>query len=720
MKKILADQFGKQQRWVVWKYQTLKGKKTKFPYAINGKKASSTDKKTWCDYAAAAASANDEKLGFDGVGLVFTPSQTLIGIDIDHCVTGKSVTHPLKSQIERLIEVADTYCELSPSKEGLHLFLQLDEAFTPKHNKKAPYELYTKGRYFTVTNESFGPVKNVRSVTIEEVEKILSIIEYPWESTKEPAVPNSKGNTPHDALGTAGSLVDPLDDKAVLNKMFASKNGEDIKRLYDGDISDYGKDASKADMALCAHLAFWTGRNKVQMEKIWLLSPLGSREKTKTRLDYRSRTLDAAIKNCKEIYTPPLQSSKVLDLLFTKNREGNKIYTQNTENICRILRKHPDFAGHLKFDAFKNVLLYKNNPLKDSQIIDIQTQISILFSVFGRVGKEMVYDAIVKVSFENEFDSAADYIKAIRWDGENRLDSWLTETYGTPNDEYHKTVGANWLKGLVKRIIEPGCKFDYVLVLEGKQGSKKSTSLAILGRDWHVETTMGTDNKDFFMQFQGKAIIEFSEGETMSRTEVKKMKAIITTQVDRYRAPWGKVSMDFPRRCVFAMTTNQEEYLKDETGNRRWLPVSVRLPQANVQWLADNRDQLFAEAYHRVVEKNETVYEFPEEQTALEQHKRRVEDPNLDAITDWYYSTLTPTQRGVGITVHQVMRDALHAGFFSRPMTKYEQMAIVDVLKNFLKLDRKRQMVDSKREWKWFNNVDVAIEEEVVPSSMTF
>lgn len=722
MKKVLAMQFGKSERWVVWRYETLKGKKTKIPYHPDGKKASSTDKKTWVDYETAAIAANDPALKFDGVGLVFMPSATLLGIDIDHCITAGKITHPLKKQIEKLIKNADTYCELSPSGEGMHLFLQLEEAYTLKANKKAPYELYTSGRYFTVTNMPFGEVKKVRTVSIDEMEGLLSIIEYPW--TKDAGAARGSDNTSNSTAAPA-SFVDALDDKQVLQKMFGSKNGETVKALYDGDMSEYGNDASKADMALCAHLAFWTRRDKPQMERLWLLSPIGSREKTQKRLDYRSRTLDNAIAHCKEVYTPPLHSSKTLDLLFTLDSQSKRQYTQNTENMCRILRKLPDFSGRFRYDIFKNVYELKDfrtnewRAYEDTDCIDVQTRISILFPVFQRVGKEMVYDAIMKVSRECQIDSAADYIKSIKWDETPRLDTWLSNVFGTPTDEYHSAVGSNWLKGMVKRIIVPGCKFDYVLVLEGKQGSKKSTSLAILGGDWHVETTMSTESKDFFMQFQGKAIVEFSEGETLSRTEVKRMKAIITMQSDKFRPPYGRVSIDFPRRCVFAMTTNQDEYLKDETGNRRWLPVKVVLPQANVEWLLANRDQLFAEAYHRVIEKNETIYEFPEEITAAEQHKRRVQDPNLDAVEDWYYNVLKPHERAAGITVYQVMRDALNNGFINHPLTKHEEMTIADMLKNFLTLDRKRVIVESKRTWKWYNKIDVAVE-ETVPSSIAF
>lgn len=399
-----------------------------------------------------------------------------------------------------------------------------------------------------------------------------------------------------------------------------------------------------------------------------------------------------------------------LEFLRTKTQNGDKV-TVCTENICRVLRTHRLTIANLRYDEFRNQFEIKRamrgetafKQLEDTDIIDIQTDISVMFDCFQKVGKDMVYDAVIKVAKEYAYDSARDYIKSIKWDGTPRLDSWLTHTCGTPEDTYHHAVASNWLKGLVKRICEPGCKFDYVLVLEGEQGIRKSSLLAAIGRDWHVETTMSTESKDFFMQFQGKAIIEFSEGETLSRTEVKRMKAIITMQSDKYRPPYGRVSVDFPRRCVFAMTTNQTEYLKDETGNRRWLPVTVRLERANVEWMNENRDQLLAEAYTRVFEKGETVYEFPAEETLAEQNARRISDPNTEMIADWYWNKLTPEQRAVGITVDQVFRDALNMGFSGRAKTKYEEMSIANVLKNDLMLDKRQDMKNGIRQTRYYS-----------------
>lgn len=411
----------------------------------------------------------------------------------------------------------------------------------------------------------------------------------------------------------------------------------------------------------------------------------------------------------------------VLDLLHKTSKEGHKIYTLCTENLCRIFQRHPSFVNRFRFDEFKCLFEFKQGekwrPLEDSDVISIQTQLSVNFDFFQKVGKDMTYDAIIKVGKDNAYDSAKDYISKIKWDGQARLDTWLSEVYGVPKILYYKAVGSNWLKGLVKRIVEPGCKFDYVLVLEGEQGVKKSMSLSVLGGDWHVETTMSTDSKDFFMQFQGKAIIEFSEGETLNRTEVKKMKAIITTQFDKYRPPYGRVSVDFPRRCVFAMTTNQEEYLKDETGNRRWLPVRVVSPQANVAWLEENRDQLFAEAYHRVVNLKESVHEFPIEEMVRAQDERRIKDPNLEKIADWYYNVLDDKQRELGITTDQVFVHCMNGGFGGRPKTKWEEMSIANVLKNDLKLQRRFSMRNGVRANYWhpnpLHNITLEVKENV-------
>ena len=278
----LINIFGEDKRWVVWRYETKDGRLTKIPYTFYGIRASSTDPSTWDTYDTVRAVS-------DKVGIVFKPDQLLLGIDIDHCLVDGIIVHEQKETIEKFIGDANTYVEISPSGTGLHLFLITAEPLVLISHKKAPYEIYSSGRYFTLTGKSYGKEKDVRKVTCDEAYKLLNIIGYPWAKT---AGQSKKAQT---QIG--------LSDSVVLEKMFASKNGSAIRSLYDGNKSKYHEDDSSADMALCSHLAFWTNRNAAQMDRIWTESPLGSRVKTQDRKDYRDRTIKKAIESCKETYT---------------------------------------------------------------------------------------------------------------------------------------------------------------------------------------------------------------------------------------------------------------------------------------------------------------------------------------------------------------------------------------------------------------------------------
>lgn len=669
----LIQKFGSDKIWVNYSLEVVEARITKIPYSpITKRKASSTNPSDWTTYEDAIAVNKN-------IGLVFPPSQKIIGYDFDHCLNeqGDIIGDNKEMIIEFLIE-AGSYCEISPSSTGLHVFLSLTEPLKLEANRHDNIEIYNQARYFTVTQNVYKEFDTVREITPEECNELMKILNYPWSKTIDKPVEEE-------------NKVELIGDDQILEKMFSAKNGDKVKRLYDGDISDYKNDDSSADMALCSHLAFWTGKNPIQMERIWLQSQLAQRGKTQKRADYRKRTIHNAIKNCSDAYNTEIQ--KVEDLKY-EFLIKNKKNTLCLENVGKVLRINPFFAGRFRWDNFKTQVEMKVNDewvqFEDKHIINIQRIISTLFVDFQTVKKDMVYDAVFLIAHENFMDSAIDYLKGLVWDGEARLDTWLCSVYGVEDNVYHRAVGSNWMKGLVKRIMFPGSKYDQVLVIEGEQGSKKSLSLYTLGfnGDWHIETTQSTENKDFFMQFSSKPIIEFAEGETLSRTEVKRMKAIITTQNDKFRAPYDRVSRDHPRRCVFAMTTNSSEYLKDETGNRRWLPVTLVFEEANIEWIKDNRDQMYAEAYHRVITKNETTWEYPKEETKAQQDARRVSDPNSELVADWYFNAISEDDRKTGVTVLMVHIGAF-GNQFSKKMQKYEEMNIANILKDVLKLEKK-------------------------------
>lgn len=403
-----------------------------------------------------------------------------------------------------------------------------------------------------------------------------------------------------------------------------------------------------------------------------------------------------------EIKQYPLEK---LDLLTTENA-GRKTYNRCVENVFRILERHPDYAGRFRFDDWTQRAEIKTKhgwrEVDDTDYTPIQRNISAMYAPFRTVSKEMVIDAINDACRSHSFDRAVNFIRKEEWDKTPRLDSWLSKAYGAPEDEYHKAVGANFFKGMAKRIIQPGCKFDTVIILEGKQGCGKSTSLSIIGGDWHLETTLRADSKDFFMQFRGKLIVEFSEGETMSRTETKNMKAMISTQTDTYRAPYGRTMKDVPRRCVFAMSTNQDEYLKDESGNRRFFPVEVK-QMVDVDWLRANRQQLFAEALYRVETMKESVYEYPED-SEYHQEEKMVRSAFEDTIDDWLVNPIGMNGLEMnliesGITIMDVWRFALYGD--KAKIRKAEEMQVSLALRH-LGFEKRKVQIDGIRKWRWF------------------
>ena len=208
----------------------------------------------------------------------------------------------------------------------------------------------------------------------------------------------------------------------------------------------------------------------------------------------------------------------------------------------------------------------------------------------------------------------------------------------TPSEKYAaylRSVGSKWLIAAVARIYRPGCKADYVIILEGPQGIGKSTCLLILaGREWFADEIADLGTKDSAQDLRGKWIVELAEVAALRRGEIERVKAFVSRNVDHYRPSYGRRSMDFPRQCVFAGTTNADAYLADETGNRRFWPVKVTGLQLDA--LERDRDQLWAEAVARFKAGESWWLDREVEAFAAEeQEQRRQGDPWEEPILDW-------------------------------------------------------------------------------------
>lgn len=213
------------------------------------------------------------------------------------------------------------------------------------------------------------------------------------------------------------------------------------------------------------------------------------------------------------------------------------------------------------------------------------------------VAPKVAGEAVATVAREHCFHPVREYLAVEQWDSTPRLDCWLTDYLGVPPSNFSAAVGARWIISAVARIFQPGCKADYCIILEGEQGARKSTSLQTLFEPWFTDEIADLGSKDSSIQLQGVWCIEIAELDSMSRGDVSKIKAFMTRSTDRFRPPYGHRSEDFPRQNVFAGSVNQNEYLRDPTGGRRFWPVKAGT--ISIPALKADRDQLWAEALFR-------------------------------------------------------------------------------------------------------------------------
>jgi predicted P-loop ATPase len=320
--------------------------------------------------------------------------------------------------------------------------------------------------------------------------------------------------------------------------------------------------------------------------------------------------------------------------------------------------------GHLGFDEMLCVTrlikpLVKENRFEPRAITDIDVGIiqeMIQRRGLKRITADVVHQAVDVRGSERRFHPVRDYLNGLEWDGRGRLSTLFPTYFGATATEYTMNTGWMFVVSMVARIFKPGAKVDHVPVIEGPQGALKSTACRVLGGEWFSDNLPDVSlGKEVSQHLRGKWLIEVSEMHAMSKAEVSQLKAFITRDTERYRPSYGRKEVIEPRQCVFVGTTNREAYLRDETGGRRFWPITAGT--IDVDALARDRDQLFAEAVTRYREGAAwwPDRDFEREHITPLQSERYEQDSWEDEVREFL-------QTQPRVTVGQVAREALKIG----------------------------------------------------------
>lgn len=290
-------------------------------------------------------------------------------------------------------------------------------------------------------------------------------------------------------------------------------------------------------------------------------------------------------------------SAEVISLKAWKGNvdQGPRGPKRTLKNLMIYVQNTAGLGTSIKFNDFTGRVEWKGEPLADEDIVDIRMMIEA--EGFEPVTSD-VYPAVIRHAHDNKYDPVLEYLSDLKWDGKQRLNTWLHKYMGAPDHAILGVFGAKFMIGAVARVFEPGCQMDNMLVFEGKQGGGKTTACAALfGRPYMISSISDFKSKEASISLQGRWIAEVAELAALKKTDITEVKKFITETVDQYRPVHGKNTIDRPRRCVFIGTTNEHQYLKDSTGNRRFWPVPCG--EVRISEIEADRDQLWAEAVDR-------------------------------------------------------------------------------------------------------------------------
>ena len=410
-------------------------------------------------------------------------------------------------------------------------------------------------------------------------------------------------------------------------------NAFDLVRLHKfHDLDETAKDGTPVHK-----LPSYAAMSKLAMQDKAVVAELNAARAQESAQNVFAEIMQTEEKGKQEI--TDLNPNALTDVEWMKTStlryDDNGRVKPTLDNMLKILVHDQALSGRIAFDRFasryvaKGALPWNITPgtrlWTDADDAGLRWYLENKYEVTGR---DKVQDAMIMCAEQNGFNEVLDYLNSLKWDGVPRLDTLFIDYLGAEDNVYTRAVARKSLTAAVARAFEPGCKYDTMPILIGRQGAGKSTLIRTMGKKWYADGLSTFEGKEAAENIQGKWIIEAGEMAGYTRAEENASKQFLSRQVDVFRQAYGRRTQEYPRRCVFFGSSNQYEFLKDITGNRRFWPVDIEAqkPTKNVYVnLPGEVDQIWAEAVVRykngeslIIEDNEAALKIAE--TAREAH----------------------------------------------------------------------------------------------------
>lgn len=623
------------------------GKMDKLPCdPSTGRVANAHNPSIWTTYEKAKL-AVASGLG-DGVGFVLTVGDPFWFLDLDNALVDGQWSATAQ-ELSAMLPGAGR--EISNSRRGFHI---IGSGTCPPHscrNTALGLEFYTEGRFIALTMQDTSG-----DVAFDMTHALPAVIDKFFPPTAEKNRWDRGWTTE-----PVEEWLGPTDDDELIKRILRSKGGANVvlggsvhfRDLWNANEDALAKwkpgtnnpyDASAADAALAARLAFWVGKDCDRIERLMRQSAL-ARDKWDDRPDWLASTIMGACGISHEVY----KSGKLADAAPTNviplppqpghpsDSLGQDATVADKNNHLYIEMMLRGIARSIQYDEFSDTILLDGEQMTDNterglwMALREATRFSVTWDLFGHVVRHM--------AFKNRYHPIKRYLEGVQtgWDGQERLDRWLIDSAGAPDTPFVRAVSRIFMIAAVRRIKQPGCKYDELLTLEGPQGYFKSTAFSALVPDEKYFTdnvTLAMDAKELMEALRGIWIAEVPELSRMNNSEIEHVKAMLARRRDRARPAYARAVEDMARQCVLAGTTNSEKWLRDSSGNRRFWPVRISRP-INIDWIVAHRDQLWAEAAVREMAGESTrldpsLYGDAEQ----EQRERMIEDPFAEVLAD--------------------------------------------------------------------------------------